>query len=77
MNGEEIESLIGRATKIVREECSRGTRANAEGHMVIETANSYDGEVKKVLDIRAEEDLDARDADVVGDGDGRRAGSCR
>ena len=53
MNKEKIESLIGRATEIVREESCRGAGANAEGHMVIETANSYDGEVEEVLDIRA------------------------
>ena len=54
----------------MREESCRGAGANAEGHMIVETTHSHSGKVEEVLDVRAQDDLDTRDVDVVRDREG-------
>ena len=43
--------------------------------MVIKTTHSNGGEVEEILDIRSQEDLDARDTDVVGERNGCGTGT--
>ena len=44
--------------------------------MIVETTHSHSGEGEEILDVRAQDDLDTRDVDVVRDREGSRAGTC-
>ena len=61
----------------MREESCGGAGANAEGHVIVKTTHSHGGEVEEILDVRAQDDLDTRDGDVVRDREGSGTGTCR